>query len=116
LGPLFETAVVSEVRKQIAGLSPKPNLYRWRSHKGAEVYLSLEYNGVLFARGDQGRLSAQPLRYALPEGVTRDLPQAKDGAGTGHRPDRTSHPIIGKRLRSALGFGGLNDSFKHHNV
>lgn len=45
-GAFFETAAVGEVRKQLATLSPKPNLYHWRSHGGAEVDLLIEYNGI----------------------------------------------------------------------
>lgn len=41
-GALFETAVVAEVRKACALMSPSPNLYHWRSHGGAEVDLLLE--------------------------------------------------------------------------
>jgi uncharacterized protein len=47
-GALFETAVVAEIRKQVSWMSPKPNLYHWRSHGGAEVDLVLEYNGALY--------------------------------------------------------------------
>ncbi len=46
-GALFETAVFAEIRKQAALLSPRPNLYHWRSHRGAEVDLLLEYDGRL---------------------------------------------------------------------
>ena len=44
-GALFETAVFGEIRKQAALLSPRPNLFHWRSHRGAEVDLLLEYDG-----------------------------------------------------------------------
>jgi len=47
-GALFETAVAGEVRKQIAFLSPKPNMYHWRAYSGAEVDIILEYNGVFY--------------------------------------------------------------------
>lgn len=46
MGHLFETAVAAELRKQCALFSPRPNLYHWRSHGGAEVDFLLEYNGV----------------------------------------------------------------------
>lgn len=48
LGALFETAVVNEIRKQISILSPKPNLYHWRSHGGGEVDLILERDAVFY--------------------------------------------------------------------
>jgi uncharacterized protein len=48
LGALFETAVVGEIRKQISILSPKPNLYHWRSHGGGEVDLILERDAVFY--------------------------------------------------------------------
>ena len=47
-GGLFETAVVSEVRKQCSFLSPKPKLYHWRAYSGAEVDIIVEYNGRFF--------------------------------------------------------------------
>lgn len=47
-GALFETAVAAEIRKQSALLSPKPQLYHWRSAGGAEVDLLLERDGKLF--------------------------------------------------------------------
>ena len=45
-GPLFETAVAAELKKQTALLSPKPNFYHWRAYSGAEVDILLEYNGI----------------------------------------------------------------------
>lgn len=48
LGALFETAVFAEVRKQAALLSPKPQIYHWRSAGGAEVDLLLERDGKYF--------------------------------------------------------------------
>lgn len=47
-GALFETAVVGDVRKQCSILSPRPNIYHWRSHGGAEVDLVLERDGRLY--------------------------------------------------------------------
>ncbi|OGQ83930.1 MAG: GTP-binding protein [Deltaproteobacteria bacterium RIFOXYA12_FULL_58_15] len=47
-GALFETAVVNEIRKQCALLSPKPNMYHWRSFSKAEVDILLERDGVFF--------------------------------------------------------------------
>jgi uncharacterized protein len=45
-GAIFETAVATELRKQMAVLSPKPNFYHWRAYSGAEVDILLEYNGI----------------------------------------------------------------------
>ncbi len=47
-GALFETAVVAEVRKQCAFLSPKPKMYHWRTYAGAEVDIILEYDGRIY--------------------------------------------------------------------
>ncbi len=47
-GALFETAVAAEIRKLCAVLSPKPNMYHWRTHAGAEVDIVLERNGVFY--------------------------------------------------------------------
>jgi predicted AAA+ superfamily ATPase len=48
LGALFETSLVSEVRKQSETLSVPPQLFHWRAHSGAEVDLLLERDGKLF--------------------------------------------------------------------
>ena len=47
-GALFETAVAGEIRKLSSVLSPRPRIYHWRTHAGAEVDLVLERDGVLF--------------------------------------------------------------------
>ncbi len=47
-GALFETAVVSEIKKQASAMVMAPNFYHWRSHSGAEVDLILEWNGQFF--------------------------------------------------------------------
>jgi hypothetical protein len=48
LGMLFETAVLAELRKQMAIMPTPAILWHWRSHAGAEVDIVLEYNGRLF--------------------------------------------------------------------
>ncbi len=48
LGALFETAVVSEIRKHAAAMSTPPQLHHWRSSGGAEVDLLLERDGVFY--------------------------------------------------------------------
>ena len=47
-GPLFETFVVAEVRKQASLMAPSPRLHHWRSAGGAEVDLILERDGRFF--------------------------------------------------------------------
>ncbi len=47
-GPLFETAVVAEIRKLAAAAAVRAGLYHWRSHGGGEVDLVLEHDGTLF--------------------------------------------------------------------
>lgn len=47
-GPLFETAVMGEIRKQISVMAPKPNIYHWRTLAGAEVDILLEHNGAFY--------------------------------------------------------------------
>lgn len=47
-GAVFETAVVAEVRKAVALLAMKPNVYHWQTHGGAEVDLLLERDGVFY--------------------------------------------------------------------
>ena len=48
LGLLFETHVVGEIRKLVASMAPRPALYHWRSHGGAEVDLLLDWAGTLY--------------------------------------------------------------------
>jgi predicted AAA+ superfamily ATPase len=45
LGPLVETAVVSDCSRQARAMPTQPVCYHWRSHAGAEVDLLLAYNG-----------------------------------------------------------------------
>ncbi len=47
-GALFETAVAGEIRKLSQTISPRPQIYHWRTHAGAEVDLILERDGILF--------------------------------------------------------------------
>lgn len=47
-GAVFETAVVAELRKALSLLSPKPELYHWRTSGGAEVDIIVERDGVFF--------------------------------------------------------------------
>jgi len=60
LGALFETAVFAEVRKQSALLSPKPQIYHWRSAGGAEVDFLLDRDGKLFPI--EVKVKSQPTR------------------------------------------------------
>ncbi len=47
-GALFETAVVADIRAQAELISPRPALWHWRVHSGAEVDLVVEWNGTLY--------------------------------------------------------------------
>ncbi len=47
-GALFETAVLHEVRCQLAALAPPAALWHWRAHSGAEVDLLVERDDMLF--------------------------------------------------------------------
>ncbi len=47
-GALFESAVMAEIRKQIALESVPPALYHWRTHGGAEVDILLERDGTFY--------------------------------------------------------------------
>ncbi len=47
-GALFETACVTEIRKQCSFLSPSPRMYHWRAYGGAEVDIVIEYNGKYY--------------------------------------------------------------------
>src|SRR5690606_10333073 len=62
-GALFESAVVSDIRKQAAALGAKPNFYHWRSHGGGEVDLILERDGMYFPI--EIKASSQPTKAAL---------------------------------------------------
>ncbi len=48
LGPLFETAVVNELCKQMRLMDSAPGVHRWRSSGGAELDLLLSRDGVLY--------------------------------------------------------------------
>lgn len=47
-GNIFESAVVSEIRKQASLIATSPQLYYWRQHSGAECDLILERDGKFF--------------------------------------------------------------------
>jgi predicted AAA+ superfamily ATPase len=47
-GPLFETAMVNEVRKQAAILAGATSFYHWRAAGGGEVDLIIERDGQIF--------------------------------------------------------------------
>ncbi len=47
-GALFETAIVSEIRKLQSAMSRKAALHYWRMHGGSEIDLILERDGVLY--------------------------------------------------------------------
>lgn len=47
-GALFESAVVSELRKQANLITTPPQFYHWRLHSGAEVDLILERDGKFY--------------------------------------------------------------------
>jgi predicted AAA+ superfamily ATPase len=47
-GTIFETAAVSEIIKQCSLLNPTPNIYHWKTHRGAEVDIILERDGVFY--------------------------------------------------------------------
>ena len=46
-GALFETAVVSEIKK-LSDILPPLGMYHWRSHGASEVDLILEQNGIFY--------------------------------------------------------------------
>lgn len=48
VGAMFETLVVSEIRKLAGTLDTPPSLYHWRSHGGGEVDLLLERDGRMY--------------------------------------------------------------------
>jgi uncharacterized protein len=48
MGPLFETAVVNEICKQMGLMHAPPGMHHWRSSGGAEVDLLLSRDGVLY--------------------------------------------------------------------
>lgn len=59
-GALFETAMVSEIRKTLSILGGASNLYHWRASTGAEVDCIIERNGWLHPV--EIKLTSQPTR------------------------------------------------------
>ncbi|NLF85614.1 MAG: ATP-binding protein [Lentisphaerae bacterium] len=59
-GALFETAVVSEIRKLQSAMPRKAALYHWRTHGGSEVDLVLERDGLLYPI--EIKLASRPTR------------------------------------------------------
>jgi len=54
-GPLFETFMAAEIRKQMALLPSPPRIHHWRSAGGAEVDLLLERDGRFFPLEIKGK-------------------------------------------------------------
>jgi hypothetical protein len=48
LGPIFETWVFNEIKRQMIGLPSQPNMYHWRTTGGAEVDIILEIDGKYY--------------------------------------------------------------------
>ncbi|HNV70905.1 MAG TPA: DUF4143 domain-containing protein, partial [Candidatus Ozemobacteraceae bacterium] len=48
LGPLFETWVVSTIRRLFCTIPSRPGMYHWRTAGGAEIDLVLELDDCLF--------------------------------------------------------------------
>jgi len=48
LGPVFETWVLNEIKRQMGGLTTQPNVYHWRTTAGAEVDMILEIDGKYY--------------------------------------------------------------------
>lgn len=59
-GALFETAMVSELRKTLALLGAAASMYHWRASTGAEVDAVIEHNGWLHPI--EIKLTGQPAR------------------------------------------------------
>ncbi|MDP3975578.1 MAG: ATP-binding protein [bacterium] len=59
-GAVFETAVVTEIRKCVATMSSPPRMYHWKRYSGAEVDLILERDGVYYPI--EIKASSQPSR------------------------------------------------------
>ncbi len=90
VGPIFETAVVGEVRRLMSVMSPRPLIHHWRAHAGAEVDLLIERDGILFplevrlttrpsaddARGIAAFRAAHPRRRIAPGVVVTPSPRA----------------------------------------
>ena len=47
-GPMFETMMVNEVRKQLTALPYQCSMYHWRANSGSEVDLLIEKDGVFY--------------------------------------------------------------------
>lgn len=47
-GALFESGVMAEIRKMVSLESTPPALWHWRTHRGAEVDILLERDGIFF--------------------------------------------------------------------
>jgi predicted AAA+ superfamily ATPase len=60
LGALFETFVAAELRKHMAVLPGRTNLYHWRAHSGCEVDFLLERDGVFYPI--EVKLGSRPAR------------------------------------------------------
>ncbi|MBI4196689.1 MAG: ATP-binding protein [Deltaproteobacteria bacterium] len=92
-GSLFETLMVSQVRKQCQLLNPPPILYHWRSHGGAEVDLLLEYNGKFYPIEVKG--NSRPTGHDTRgiQAFREAYPHLKIEKGLVIAPAESAHPL-----------------------
>lgn len=80
-GALFETIVVSEIRKLMAPLARKAAFHHWRIHSGSEVNLILERDGTLYPI--EIKLASRPSRKDTKgiQALRRDYPDRRIAPG-----------------------------------
>jgi predicted AAA+ superfamily ATPase len=72
-GPIFETAVISEIIKTLYARGTKPELYFWRSQSGIEIDLLAAVNGVMSPIEIKFSTSIKPLFFKnLQQWLTMD--------------------------------------------
>lgn len=82
-GALFETAMVSEIRKTLSLLGGTSNLYHWRASTGAEVDCIIERNGWL-----------HPIEIKLTSQPTRKQTLGLQGFRKAHPEQRIGHSLL----------------------
>ncbi len=84
-GPLFETAIVSEMYKRKLGSGIKPELYHWRSQSGIEVDLITSEEGSYVPHEIKLSANIKPAFYKnLQYWLKLNETGQEKGKGTGH--------------------------------
>ncbi len=93
-GHIFESAVVSDIRKQCRLFSTSPNLYHWRAYGGAEVDMILEWNGTFYPIEIKGKSHPSKMDARGIHSFKKTYPNLKIASGLIVAPADTAYQLF----------------------